>query len=220
MLHPPLLEKTFINRKNTMKYFIFILLALVNCLSVGVAQQDMDIVRANTVIKVTAKAIPEEDLATISSAYTVASDGTIRMPLLPPNVSVLRVAGMRARQVEDALVRIYVSAGIYNSPTFLVQVDPNLTDVQNSAMFVQVSGNVNRKGSVPYTRGMTLLKALVDSGDITDFGSRFILLTRNGQTKKYDYYSVRDRAIELKPNDEIFIPERDLFERRPNKLLP
>lgn len=203
-----------------MKYFIFLLLAVMNFLSVGQAQQDMDIVRPNTVINVTAKAIPEEDLATISSAYTVAADGTIRLPLLPPNASTLRVAGLRARQVEDALVRAYVSAGIYISPTFLVQVDPNLTDVKNSEMFIQVSGQVNRKGSVPYTRGITLLKAIVDSGDITDWGSRYILLTRGGQTKKYDYFSIRDRSIELKPNDQLYVPDRGLWEGRPNKLLP
>lgn len=203
-----------------MKYLILPFIVLMNFLSVGMAQQDMDIVRANTVIKVTAKAIPEEDLATISSTYTIAPDGTIRLPLLPANVSTLRVAGMRARQVEDALVKAYVSAGIYTSPTFLVQVDPNLTDVQNSATFVQVSGSVNRKGSVPFTRGMTLLKALVDSGDITDFGSRYIQLTRGGKTKTYDYYSVRDRAIELKPNDQIYVSDRGLFETRPNGLLP
>lgn len=189
-------------------------------MTTGLAQQDMDIVRVNTVIKVTAKAIPEEDVATVSSQYTVGTDGTIRLPLLPSGQSTVRVAGLNSRQVEDALVRAYVNAKIYTSPTFLVQVDPNLSGVENSGMFVQVSGNVGAKKSVPYIRGITLLRAVLEAGDITDFGSRYVLVTRGGTTKTYDYFSVRDRALELKPNDQVFIKDRPMFEGRPNGLVP
>ncbi|MEG2327448.1 MAG: polysaccharide biosynthesis/export family protein [Akkermansia sp.] len=192
----------------------------ISAMTIGLAQQDMDIVRVNTVIKVTAKAIPEEDVDTVSSQYTVGTDGTIRLPLLPSGQSTVRVAGLNSRQVEDALVRAYVNAKIYTSPTFLVQVDPNLSGVENSGMFVQVSGNVGAKKSVPYIRGITLLRAVLEAGDITDFGSRYVLITRGGTTKTYDYFSVRDRALELKPNDQVFIKDRPMFEGRPNGLVP
>ncbi|MEG1070293.1 MAG: polysaccharide biosynthesis/export family protein [Akkermansia sp.] len=192
----------------------------ISAMTTGLAQQDMDIVRVNTVIKVTAKAIPEEDVGTVSSQYTVGTDGTIRLPLLPSGQSTVRVAGLNSRQVEDALVRAYVNAKIYTSPTFLVQVDPNLSGVENSGMFVQVSGNVGAKKSVPYIRGITLLRAVLEAGDITDFGSRYVLITRGGTTKTYDYFSVRDRALELKPNDQVFIKDRPMFEGRPNGLVP
>ncbi|MEG0586366.1 MAG: polysaccharide biosynthesis/export family protein [Akkermansia sp.] len=192
----------------------------ISAMTTGLAQQDMDIVRVNTVIKVTAKAIPEEDVGTVSSQYTVGTDGTIRLPLLPSGQSTVRVAGLNSRQVEDALVRAYVNAKIYTSPTFLVQVDPNLSGVENSGMFVQVSGNVGAKKSVPYIRGITLLRAVLEAGDITDFGSRYVLVTRGGTTKTYDYFSVRDRALELKPNDQVFIKDRPMFEGRPNGLVP
>ncbi|MEG0332955.1 MAG: polysaccharide biosynthesis/export family protein [Akkermansia sp.] len=203
-----------------MKYFILTMIVAISAMTTGLAQQDMDIVRVNTVIKVTAKAIPEEDVATVSSQYTVGTDGTIRLPLLPSGQSTVRVAGLNSRQVEDALVRAYVNAKIYTSPTFLVQVDPNLSGVENSGMFVQVSGNVGAKKSVPYIRGITLLRAVLEAGDITDFGSRYVLVTRGGTTKTYDYFSVRDRALELKPNDQVFIKDRPMFEGRPNGLVP
>ncbi|MEG0023974.1 MAG: polysaccharide biosynthesis/export family protein [Akkermansia sp.] len=203
-----------------MKYFILTMIMAISAMTTGLAQQDMDIVRVNTVIKVTAKAIPEEDVATVSSQYTVGTDGTIRLPLLPSGQSTVRVAGLNSRQVEDALVRAYVNAKIYTSPTFLVQVDPNLSGVENSGMFVQVSGNVGAKKSVPYIRGITLLRAVLEAGDITDFGSRYVLVTRGGTTKTYDYFSVRDRALELKPNDQVFIKDRPMFEGRPNGLVP
>lgn len=203
-----------------MKYFILTMIMAISAMTTGLAQQDMDIVRVNTVIKVTAKAIPEEDVGTVSSQYTVGTDGTIRLPLLPSGQSTVRVAGLNSRQVEDALVRAYVNAKIYTSPTFLVQVDPNLSGVENSGMFVQVSGNVGAKKSVPYIRGITLLRAVLEAGDITDFGSRYVLITRGGTTKTYDYFSVRDRALELKPNDQVFIKDRPMFEGRPNGLVP
>ncbi|MEG2585622.1 MAG: polysaccharide biosynthesis/export family protein [Akkermansia sp.] len=203
-----------------MKYFILTMIMAISAMTTGLAQQDMDIVRVNTVIKVTAKAIPEEDVDTVSSQYTVGTDGTIRLPLLPSGQSTVRVAGLNSRQVEDALVRAYVNAKIYTSPTFLVQVDPNLSGVENSGMFVQVSGNVGAKKSVPYIRGITLLRAVLEAGDITDFGSRYVLITRGGTTKTYDYFSVRDRALELKPNDQVFIKDRPMFEGRPNGLVP
>ncbi|MEG1260256.1 MAG: polysaccharide biosynthesis/export family protein, partial [Akkermansia sp.] len=200
--------------------FILTIIMAISAMTTGLAQQDMDIVRVNTVIKVTAKAIPEEDVDTVSSQYTVGTDGTIRLPLLPSGQSTVRVAGLNSRQVEDALVRAYVNAKIYTSPTFLVQVDPNLSGVENSGMFVQVSGNVGAKKSVPYIRGITLLRAVLEAGDITDFGSRYVLVTRGGTTKTYDYFSVRDRALELKPNDQVFIKDRPMFEGRPNGLVP
>ncbi|MEG1938950.1 MAG: hypothetical protein RR138_07690, partial [Akkermansia sp.] len=75
-----------------MKYFILTIIMAISAMTTGLAQQDMDIVRVNTVIKVTAKAIPEEDVATVSSQYTVGTDGTIRLPLLPSGQSTVRVA--------------------------------------------------------------------------------------------------------------------------------
>lgn len=69
-------------------------------------------------------------------------------------------------------------------------------------------------------RGMTLLEAIVGAGDITDWGSRYVQVTRGGKTVTYDYFSIKDRAIPIQPNDRIFVPQRGIFEGRPAKLLP
>lgn len=78
-----------------------------------------------------------------------------------------------------------------------------------STRFVQVKGYVEQEGNVPYREGMTLLQAIVAAGDIKDFGSRTIRLTRDGKTGTYDYFNARDREILLKPGDSLLVPLRD-----------
>ena len=65
-----------------------------------------------------------------------------------------------------------------------------------------------------------LIAAIVDCGDITDHGSREIQVTRGNQTQTYDYFSAKDRAIKLRPNDVIFVKLRGPFEGRPSKIGP
>ena len=81
-------------------------------------------------------------------------------------------------------------------------------------------GGVAMKKNVLWRRGMTLLEAIVGAGDITDWGSRYVQVTRGGKTVTYDYFSIKDRAIPIQPNDRIFVPQRGIFEGRPAKLLP
>lgn len=86
--------------------------------------------------------------------------------------------------------------------------------------FVHVTGAVGSKKNLPYRAELTLIEALIECGDITDFGSRHILVTRNGVTKEYDYFSTRDRDIKLFPGDTIFVRERKVTEQRSKTLLP
>lgn len=163
------------------------------------------------------KNIPSEDVNNVSGDYAVSrEDGTISMPYLSGRVSVV---GLTARQVENKLRSLYLAQQIYSDPIVMANVGPK-GEAAIDARYVQVTGYVAGKKNLPYREGMTLIQALIECGDITDFGSRKIQVTRGKVTRTYDYFSARDRAIKLLPNDSIFVPRRPAFEGRPDKIGP
>lgn len=163
------------------------------------------------------KNIPSEDVNNVNGDYAVSrEDGTISMPYLSGRVS---VAGLTARQVENKLRSLYLSQQIYSDPIVMANVGPK-GEAAVDARYVQVTGYVAGKKNLPYREGMTLIQALIECGDITDFGSRKIQVTRGKVTRTYDYFSARDRSIKLLPNDSIFVPRRPAFEGRPDKIGP
>ena len=168
-------------------------------------------------VSVQFKNIPSEDVNNVSGEYAVSrEDGTISMPYLSGRV---RVAGMTARQVENTLRSLYLAQQIYSDPIVMASVGPK-GEAAIDARYVQVTGYVGGKKNLPYREGMTLIQALIECGDITDFGSRKIQVTRGKVTRTYDYFSARDRAIKLMPNDSIYVPRRPAFEGRPDKIGP
>lgn len=163
------------------------------------------------------KNIPSEDISNVNGEYPVSrEDGTISMPYLSGRV---RVAGMTARQVENALRSLYLSQQIYSDPIVMANVGPK-GEAAVDARYVQVTGYVASKKNLTYREGMTLIQALIECGDITDFGSRKIQVTRGKVTRTYDYFSARDRSIKLLPSDSIYVPRRPPFEGRPDKVGP
>lgn len=168
-------------------------------------------------VSVQFKNIPSEDVNNVSGEYAVSrEDGTISMPYLSGRV---RVAGMTARQVENTLRSLYLAQQIYSDPIVMASVGPK-GEAAIDARYVQVTGYVGGKKNLPYREGMTLIQALIECGDITDFGSRKIQVTRGKVTRTYDYFSARDRAIKLMPSDSIYVPRRPAFEGRPDKIGP
>lgn len=163
------------------------------------------------------KNIPSEDVANVNGDYAVSrEDGTISMPYLSGRVSVV---GLTARQVENKLRSLYLAQQIYSDPIVMANVGPK-GEAAVDARYVQVTGYVGGKKNLPYREGMTLIQALIECGDITDFGSRKIQVTRGKVTRTYDYFSARDRSIKLMPNDSVFVPRRPAFEGRPDKIGP
>ncbi|MBQ9828768.1 MAG: SLBB domain-containing protein [Akkermansia sp.] len=169
------------------------------------------------IIVVQFKNIPSEDVNNVNGEYAVSrQDGTISMPYLSGRVSVV---GLTARQVENKLRSLYLTQQIYSDPIVMANVGPK-GEAAVDARYVQVTGHVAGKKNLPYREGMTLIQALIECGDITDFGSRKIQITRGKVTRTYDYFSARDRSIKLMPNDSVFVPRRPAFEGRPDKIGP
>lgn len=163
------------------------------------------------------KNIPSEDVNNVNGEYAVSrQDGTISMPYLSGRVSVV---GLTARQVENKLRSLYLTQQIYSDPIVMANVGPK-GEAAVDARYVQVTGYVAGKKNLPYREGMTLIQALIECGDITDFGSRKVQITRGKVTRTYDYFSARDRSIKLMPNDSVFVPRRPAFEGRPDKIGP
>ena len=122
-------------------------------------------------------------------------------------------------EVENKLRSLYLTQQIYSDPIVMANVGPK-GEAAVDARYVQVTGYVAGKKNLPYREGMTLIQALIECGDITDFGSRKIQITRGKVTRTYDYFSARDRSIKLMPNDSVFVPRRPAFEGRPDKIGP
>ena len=192
------------------KYICSILCLMLGPAGLGSAQSP-DAVPPQGTIEIQVRGIPSDDATAISGQYLLDGNGTIRMPQLPPGQDVLRVVGKTARQIEDMLMAAYKKAELYTAPTFLVKVQSS--DARLTEHIVLVSGGVAMKKNVLWRRGMTLLEAIVGAGDITDWGSRYVQVTRGGKTVTYDYFSIKDRAIPIQPNDRIFVPQRGIFAR-------
>lgn len=194
-------------------------LAFLCVLSQAVAQDDSTESRAvkGGRIQLILKNIPAEDVSNVSGEYVVnRGDGTLTLPYLSKRI---HVEGLTARDIESIVRNNYVSQEIYSDPIVQVFLGAK-NEVPVETRFVQVAGYVGKKSNLPYREGMTLIEALLDSGDITDYGSRKIQVTRGGVTRTYDYFSARDRSIKMLPKDVIFVPRRPAFEGRPNSVGP
>lgn len=170
------------------------------------------------VVTITLKNIPAEDVGNVNGEYPVSqSDGTIALPYLENR---LYVAGKTARQVEEMVQSQYVSQKIYNQPIVQASVASKEEAIEAMTRYVMVTGYVGSKRNLRYRKGMTLIEALLECGDITDFGSRRIQVTRKNITRTYDYFSARDRDLKLQPDDKIYVQKRGVLEGRPASIGP
>lgn len=168
-------------------------------------------------IQVIVKNIPAEDTANVNGEYSVnRGDGTISLPYLSKRI---HVEGLTARDIESVVRSNYLSQQIYADPIVQIILGAR-NEIPVETRFIQVSGYVGKKSNLPYREGITLIEALLDAGDITDYGSRKIQITRGGVTRTYDYFSAKDRGIKLLPKDVIYVPRRPAFEGRPGSVGP
>lgn len=205
---------------NTMMKKVFCLLSVLAMLMPSMAQDEATEPRAvkGGQISVVFKNVPAEDAANVSGEFTVnRGDGTITLPYLKNRI---RVEGLTARDIENIVRSSYVNQQIYSDPIVQVVFGNSKNEQGLDARHVLVSGYVTKKASLPYREGITLIEALLEAGDITDYGSRKIQVTRGTVTRTYDYFSARDRSIRLLPNDSIFVPRRPAFETRPSAVGP
>lgn len=202
--------------KNLLLVFFALLVAVFATTSVEAAPSQS--ARRGAKIVLTFRNIPSEDKGNVDGEYYVSqTDGTISLPYLSSRI---KAEGKTARQIEEMVKARYVEEQIYAQPIVMAQVGDMKEIEALNQRYVQVTGHVGSKKNLPYRPDLTLISALLDCGDITDHGSREIQVTRGTQTRTYDYFSARDRALKLMPNDIIYVKLRGAFEGRPSKIGP
>ena len=208
------------NMKQKIKCFLLLMLTVFSLFSmVGSAlAAPAQTARRGAKIVVTFRNIPAEDKGNVDGEYYVSQlDGTIALPYLSGSI---KAEGKTAQQLEAIIKARYMEEEIYAQPIVTAQVGDAKEIEALNQRYVQVTGYVGRKANLPYRPDLTLIQALIECGDITDYGSRYIQVSRGSQTQTYDYFSARDRSLKLQPNDVIFVRLRGSFEGRPSKVGP
>jgi polysaccharide biosynthesis/export protein len=141
---------------------------------------------------------------TLSGAILVRPDGMISMPLLGD----VQASNLTPLQLSDQIAAKLKK--YYQDP----QVSVVVTQIHSKMVFI--IGEVNKKGPVDMTPGMTLLEAISSAGGITDFANaKKIYVLRNqekgSQIRIPAHYKNALKGdssanLALKPGDTIVIP--------------
>ncbi len=150
--------------------------------------------------------VPPLEKQKIDGLYSVSSAGTVRMPMLNVEIS---LAGMSTNAAAAKLEAAYKDAKIYSNPTF--QIIATDGDRVRQDM-VTVSGFVRQPGPKPYSLGLTLYQVVAAAGGANEFGDmKKVLLMRGSSSQVYDLNNLKDRTVEVKPNDTIEVPEKGVL---------
>jgi polysaccharide export outer membrane protein len=103
--------------------------------------------------------IQEKDLP---DTFTVAPDGSVDLPY----VGRMHVAGLEPQEVADAVKRRLIEEQVLTRPVVAVRVK------EYNSKRVEVLGEVQKPGSIPYQQGMTLLRAIALSGGFTALANK------------------------------------------------
>ncbi len=186
----------------TMKSLFAVLLVLVAALS-GASAQETPLAAGQTLMLKLA-GVPADEQAAISGQYTVSDGGTISLLYIPE----IRAVGLRPSELARRIESAYRSAQIYTKPNVTINLERGAVD-----RFVTVMGEVNSAGQVPYTPGLTMLAAIAQRGDFSDFGdSRDVKLTRGGQVTYHNLSrAASTENATLQPGDLIVVGKRGLL---------
>ncbi len=111
-------------------------------------------------------------------------EGMIRLPL----IGEFRVDGMTTSEASRAIAQEYIERGYY------IDMLANVVSTTIREGLVEeysITGEINRRGRVQLREGMTLWEAIIAAGDVTDFASDTVLLTRDGVTKSFSIDRIR-----------------------------
>ncbi len=119
----------------------------------------------------------------------VDTDGMIRLPL----IGEFRVDGMTTSEASRAIAQEYIERGFY------IDMLANVVSTTIREGLVEeysITGEIHRRGRFPLREGMTLWEAVIAAGDVTDFASDTVLLTRDGVTKSFSIDRIRRGRVQ------------------------
>ncbi|BCU78296.1 SLBB domain-containing protein [Luteolibacter sp. LG18] len=159
-------------------------------------------------VKITLRGVPNEEQQKVNGEYRIGDSGTIRLPMID---TPLAATGLTGDQLARAAEKAYRDAGVYQKPAIETQVMNGIEKRPEEAV-VYVGGQVRKPGTVPYTKGMTLLQALKTAGDRNEFGGRNIVLTRKGKATRLDFRKQEDKNTIVEPEDVITVEQAGALE--------
>jgi protein involved in polysaccharide export with SLBB domain len=167
-------------------------------------------VKTGDVLAITIKGVPTEEQSLIGGEYPVSSDGKVYLPYLPSITASGLTTSALARKIESA----YKAQRIYTTPTISIQ---SLSDSEREKLkisqdiqqFLTVSGQVGRPGPLPYRPGLKLIDAVSQSGPNAFAAQNRVELLRNGKITKYNMKIPAHMLVEVLPNDQITLKEKD-----------
>jgi polysaccharide export outer membrane protein len=142
----------------------------------------------------------------LPTEFTVAPDGTVDVPYIHR----IKVLGLEPQQVTDLVRKKLMDEQVLTNPSVTVQIK-----AYNSKRVV-VTGEVKTAGSLPLEPGMTLVRAISQSGGVTSLARKSaVILRRNvgGKTRAVivDYEAITNNEIPdvpLQAGDTIHVPQR------------
>jgi len=134
------------------------------------------------------------------SEVTVDDAGFIALPLIGP----LKAGGLTTSELADAIQKAYV-------PRYYVRCTAT---VLAPVRYVYIGGEVRQPSRFPWSKDMTLSKAISTASGFTDFANRNrVELTRGRAKTVYDCEDIRrhpEKDVPIQPGDSIYVP-RSIF---------
>ncbi len=162
-------------------------------------------IAANDLISVTVYGSPE-----LTRSLRVASDGSIRFPMLPEKIS---VAGLQPVQLEERIAQELEAANLLVEPAVTVAI------AEYAARQVSVAGAVRKPLTFEITQKTTLLEAITRAEGVSPEAGGDILVTRpvtaDGKPGLVERVPLRDLVEQSDPKynlileggEEIRVPE-------------
>lgn len=184
---------------------LFSILAVSAMMMAPVSAQNGELaLKANDRVTISIGGIPDNEVPQISKVYTISDNGTVNLL----HIGEVRAVGLKPSSLQRTIEQTYVAREIYTRPTVTVSIDGG---GDGTTRLVYVVSGCARNGPVPYSPGLTILKAVSTAGGFTPFAkpSRAKLI-RNGATTEVNLKDISanpTRDIKLQPEDQIIVPE-------------
>lgn len=140
--------------------------------------------------------------------YTVASNGTVDLPLLHRQ----NVDGFEAQDLASHLRQLLIDGKFLRDPVVIVNIK------EFNSKRITVGGAVSKPGDYPYTPGLTLLRVISNAGGFTAVANRTaVLVTRRTPegkriTASFSVDAIsegRTSDVPLQAGDNVYANERN-----------
>jgi polysaccharide export outer membrane protein len=129
----------------------------------------------------------------------IKQDGRITLPSIGP----VQAAGVTRGQLEEAIHEKYV-------PNYYKQLT---VTVRNEGRYFYVGGQVKNPSQYPYLKEMTVLRAIANAGDFTDFAKKSDVKVTRSDGRQITINCIKAQRdprldVPIYPDDRIFVPRR------------